>query len=84
MSDGTYGAEAFNYNRFDVQAKKSWFFFDKEEVALGAAINSTSTTYEVDTTLNQCLQSGNVSYETTASGTVQTLSSGTATPSGLK
>lgn len=84
VSDGTYGAEAFNYNRFDVQAKKSWFFFDKEEVALGAAIHSTSTTYEVDTTLNQCLQSGNVSYETTTSGTVQTLSSGTVTPSGLK
>ncbi|MGN6369507.1 MAG: polysaccharide lyase family 8 super-sandwich domain-containing protein [Phycisphaerae bacterium] len=84
VSDNTYGLEAFNYNRFDVKAKKSWAFFDNEEVALGAAINSSNTTYEVDTTLNQCLQSSAVSFETT-SGTIQTLSNGTsATPANLR
>ena len=55
VSDGKYGAEAFNYSRFDVSAKKSWFFFDNEEVALGAGINSNNASFEVDTTLNQCL-----------------------------
>ena len=84
VSDGTYGAQAFGYNRFDVAAQKSWFFFDNEEVALGAAIHSSNTTYEVDTTLNQCLLTSTVSYETTASSTIQTLSTGTVTPSNLK
>jgi chondroitin AC lyase len=83
VSDGTYGAEAFEYNRYDVAADKSWFFFDSEEFALGAAIKSSSTQYEVDTTLNQCLLTSTVYYETT-SGTVQTLTSGTVTPSNLK
>jgi chondroitin AC lyase len=84
VSDGTYGAEAFNYNRFDVQAKKSWFFFDSEEAAMGAAIHSTSTQYEIDTTVNQCLLTSTVSYETTGGG-VQTLATGnTVSPTGLK
>jgi chondroitin AC lyase len=84
VSDGKYGAEAFSYNRFDVAAQKSWFFFDNEEVALGAGIHSSNTTYEVDTTINQCLLTSTVSYETTANSTVQTLSNGTVTPAGLK
>jgi chondroitin AC lyase len=84
VSDGTYGAEAFSYNRFDVAAQKSWYFFDKEEVALGAAIKSSNTTYEVDTTINQCLLTSTVSYETTASSTIQTMTTGTVTPAGLK
>ena len=84
VSDGTYGAEAFSYNRFDVAAQKSWFFFDNEEVALGSGIKSSNTTYEVDTTLNQCLLTSTVSYETTASSTVQNLSTGTVTPANLK
>src|SRR5262249_23504541 len=62
VSDGTYGATAFNYNRFDVAAKKGWFFFDNEEVALGSAINAPNATSEVDTTLNQCLLTSTVSY----------------------
>ena len=83
VSDGSYGAEALNYTRFNVAAKKSWFYFDKEEVALGAAINAPNATSEVDTTLNQTLLSGTVSYETT-SGTIQTLTSGTVAPANLK
>ena len=84
VSDGLYGAEAFDYARYDVAAKKSWFFFDNEQVALGAAIKSASTSYDVNTTINQCLQNGAVSYETTASPTVQTFSVGSVTPTGLK
>ena len=84
VSDGTYGAEAFNYSRFDVSAKKSWYFFDNEEVALGSAIASSNKSYAVYTTLNQCLLTSTVSYETSASSTVQNLSTGTVTPAGLK
>jgi chondroitin AC lyase len=84
VSDGTYGAEAFNYNRYDVAAKKSWFMFDNEEVALGAAINAPKATYEVDTTINQCLLQSAVTYETTASSTPVTMNTGTVTPAGLK
>ena len=85
VSDGNYGAEAFSYNRFDVAAQKSWFMFNTEEVALGAGIHSSNTTYEVDTTINQCLLTSAVSYETTANATIQTLANGTTiTPAGLK
>jgi chondroitin AC lyase len=84
VSDGTYGAEAFNYNRFDVAAKKSWYFFDNEEVALGSAITSSNTSCPVYTTLNQCLLTSTVTYETTASSTPLNLSTGTVTPTGLK
>jgi chondroitin AC lyase len=84
VSDETYGAEAFAYNRFDVAAQKSWFFFNNEEVALGGAINAPNATSEVDTTLNQCLLTSTVSYETTASSTIQTLTTGTVTPTNLK
>ena len=83
VSDGMYGAEAFNYSRYDVSAKKSWFFFDNEEVALGAAITSSSGSFEVDTTLNQSFLTSSVSYETTGSAS-QTFSTGTATPANLK
>ncbi|MFD0892287.1 autotransporter-associated beta strand repeat-containing protein [Luteolibacter ambystomatis] len=82
VSDGLYGATAFNYSRYRVAAKKSWFDFDHEFVALGAAVNASTATSAVYTTLNQCLLNGTVTYKT-SSGT-QTLTSGTVTPSGLK
>ena len=84
VSDGTFGVTAFDYNRFHVAAKKSWFFFNNEEVALGSAINAPSATSEVDTTLNQCLLTTNVSYETSASSSIQNFSTGTVTPTNLK
>ncbi|MGG1517163.1 polysaccharide lyase family 8 super-sandwich domain-containing protein [Paenibacillus oryzisoli] len=45
--DGEYGTAGMdfkqhNYADMDVSAKKSWFMFDDEIVALGAGINSTS------------------------------------------
>jgi autotransporter-associated beta strand protein len=83
VSDGTYGAEALFYKRFDISAQKSWFFFNNEEAALGAAITAPNAASEVDTTLNQCLLTSTVSYETSAGG-IQSLTTGTVTPSGLK
>ena len=84
VSDGTYGAEALAYNRFNVAANKSWFFFDNEEVALGSAINAPNATSHVDTTLNQCLLTSTVTYQTTPSGSPTTLTTGTVTPTGLE
>jgi chondroitin AC lyase len=83
VSDNTYGAEALAYNRFNVAANKSWFFFNNEEVALGSAINAPNATSQVDTTLNQCLLTSTVTYQTT-SGSPQTLTTGSVTPTGLE
>ena len=52
-SDGTYGVAAFDLQRETVSAKKSWFFFNREYVCLGAGIQS-NTQVPIHTTLNQC------------------------------
>ncbi|WP_443936463.1 polysaccharide lyase family 8 super-sandwich domain-containing protein [Pedobacter sp. MW01-1-1] len=52
ISDGHYGAAAYDLQYDEVSAKKAWFFFDKEVACLGAGI--TSAAEEVlTTTLNQ-------------------------------
>jgi len=78
VSDGTCGATAFDYARLNVAAKKAWFFFDDEYVALGAGINGPNAANSVITTLNQTLAHGAVTYATTG-GTTQTLAGGAAT-----
>ncbi len=59
VSDGIYGTSAYTMDCDSVQAKKSWFFFDKEIVCLGAGINS-NTTESITSTINQCWLNGNV------------------------
>jgi chondroitin AC lyase len=61
VTDGTYGAVAFDFKspHDPLQARKSWFFFDKEYVCLGAGI-SARRNLPVVTTLNQCLLDGEV------------------------
>lgn len=56
VSDGKYGAAAFDFAspHDPLKARKSWFFFDREYVSLGAGITA-DTDYPVVTTLNQCL-----------------------------
>jgi chondroitin AC lyase len=56
VSDGKYGVAAFDFASVHdpLKARKSWFFFDKEYVCLGAGINASSD-YNVFTTINQCL-----------------------------
>jgi chondroitin AC lyase len=56
VSDGTYGATAFDFESplDPLKARKAWFFFDREYVCLGAGITSSSE-YPVATTINQCL-----------------------------
>ena len=61
VTDGKYGVAAFDFKSplDTLEAKKSWFFFDKEYVCLGAGIHSTSK-YPVATTVNQCLLRGDL------------------------
>ncbi|MBC7485323.1 MAG: discoidin domain-containing protein [Cytophagaceae bacterium] len=62
VSDGTYGAAGMIHNRRNVTARKSWFYFENEYVALGSGINQTNGTANVFTTLNQALQKGIITY----------------------
>jgi chondroitin AC lyase len=61
VTDGEYGAAAFDFvsPHDTVSARKAWFFFDSEYIALGAGI-SYKNELPVATTLNQCLLSGEV------------------------
>ena len=85
VTDHLYGATAFKYDRYNVEAKKAWFFFDNEFVALGGGINAPNATSDVNTTLNQTLLKGTVSYKLDSSSTVKTVALGnTVSPNGLK
>jgi chondroitin AC lyase len=68
VSDGQYGLAAMDYRRsgVSVTAKKSWFFFDNEVVALGAGINDSSPSAPVFTSLNQVFQDGPVTVQDAA------------------
>ncbi len=56
VSDGTYGAAAFDFESplDSLKARKAWFFFDDEYVCLGAGIESDDD-HPVATTLNQAV-----------------------------
>lgn len=61
VTDGKYGTVVFDFKspHDPVEARKSWFFFDKEYVCLGAGIKS-GTKNNLATTVNQCLLNGKV------------------------
>jgi chondroitin AC lyase len=59
VSDGVYGVSCYDLNYDSVQAKKAWFFFDREVVCLGAGIKS-ETTEKITTTINQAWSRGTV------------------------
>jgi len=61
VTDGKYATVAFDFKspHDPLVARKSWFFFDKEYVCLGAGI-SCKRNLPVVTTLNQCLLRDNV------------------------
>jgi len=62
VSDSSYGASAYTMKYNGVTAKKSWFFFEKEVVCLGAGINCKEAE-NLTTTLNQCWLKGAVSVD---------------------
>lgn len=59
VSDGEYGALAFNVQRDGVAARKAWFFFDREIVALGTDIK-VPLGAKVTTSVNQTRLAGDV------------------------
>ena len=59
VSDSVYGASAYDFDYNEVSAKKAWFYFDKQVVCLGAAINSYAA-QNIVTTINQSWQKGEV------------------------
>ena len=61
VSDGTYGMAAMDLARGNLVAKKAWFFFDNEYVALGAGITlSDDKEHSIATAVNQPLLAGDV------------------------
>lgn len=65
VSDGQYGLAVFDFERNKLQARKAWFFFDREYVCLGAGITCRSQN-QVITTVNQCyLRSDVTTFSTT-------------------
>jgi chondroitin AC lyase len=73
VSDGLYGVSTYQMNDYQTTAKKSWFFFDDEVVALGSGVNSTSL-QTLNTSVNQSHLKGPVI--TSINQQEQTLSSG--------
>ena len=70
VSNGKYGATAYDMSKKGTTAKKGYFFFDDEFVALGSGISS-SEDVNIHTTLNQsAAKDVNVGGQTVASGTV--------------
>lgn len=82
ISDETCAGTAFQYKRRNVSARKAWFFFDDAFIALGADIDAPAATSQVETTLNQCLLNGPVTYG--SGGSPQTFGSGSSTLGGLR
>ena len=64
VTDGLYGAVAFDFKSPHdmLETKKSWFFFDKEYVCLGAGIKPKSN-LPVATTVNQVLLKSDVNIK---------------------
>ncbi|MEX0778608.1 MAG: polysaccharide lyase family 8 super-sandwich domain-containing protein [Balneolales bacterium] len=72
VTDGEYGAVLFDFEspHDPLSARKSWFFFDDEFVALGNGISSDSE-HPVATTLNQSLLTGDVSVGSNHTNRIQ-------------
>ena len=62
VSDGQFGVSAMDFSKQDTRAKKAWFWFDDEWVALGAGIASNFEA-PVVTGINQTLLNGEVLIE---------------------
>lgn len=58
-SNGIYGAAAFDYHQGTVRAKRAWFHFDDEIVALVSGVTSDSQ-HALVQTVNQCRLRGDV------------------------
>ncbi len=83
VSDGNTGAAAMDFRKGRLSAKKSWFFFEKGMVALGAAIHCEGC-LPVNTTLNQEWAQTPIQYSfKNQSNRVASLSEGKASANNL-
>jgi chondroitin AC lyase len=86
-SDGMVGAHAYQFSQYNITANKSWFLFDRGEVAMGNSITQEKPMVagdSVGTNINQTLSNGDVIYST-AAGHSTTLAAGQSiTPKGLR
>ncbi len=73
VSDGLYGAMAFDLNDYNVRARKAWFCFDEEVVCLGAGIGANASEKMI-TSVNQCCLDGPVTIS--RNGSVSVLDDG--------
>ncbi len=62
VSNQEYGTIGFIYDKKNLEATKSWFYFDDELVALGCGISQRFGRDSVITTLNQVIQKTPVIY----------------------
>lgn len=62
VSNQQYGTIGFIYDKKNLEATKSWFYFDHEFVALGCGISQRFGRDSVMTTLNQMIQKTPVIY----------------------
>ncbi|WP_206060610.1 polysaccharide lyase family 8 super-sandwich domain-containing protein [Nonomuraea basaltis] len=68
LSDGEYGLAAMHLRRDGLEARKAWFFFADEYVALGAGISSGDPDAPVHTTIDQTALTGQVVCGSTIHG----------------
>jgi len=59
VSDGKYGVSSMDFYKDSTRARKSWFWFDEEWVALGTGISSKHES-PIVTGVNQCHLSGDI------------------------
>ena len=86
-SDGMIGTHAFQFSRYNITANKSWFFFDRGEVAMGNSIaqaKPSAANGVVGTNINQTLLNGDVVYSIAPGQSTRLADGQSVTPKGLR
>lgn len=87
VSRGGIGGSIYQMSEFGITANKSYFFFDRGEIAMGNSIKQATANTAggvIGTNVNQTLLKSNVVYST-AAGQSTTIGSGqTVSPGGLR
>ena len=86
-SDGMVGTQAFAFSQHNVTANKSWFLFDRGEVAMGNLITESKPAAAGDivgTNINQTLLHGQVVYSTAPDQSTTLGTEQSVTPKGLR
>ncbi|MDF3128126.1 polysaccharide lyase family 8 super-sandwich domain-containing protein [Kiritimatiellaeota bacterium B1221] len=82
ISNGTEGAMTYDHSYDSVQAQKSWFYFADCYVMLGAGVSGSSSSLDVNTTVEQIFLDGDITVS--QNGSVSVLPGGDQAPTGLE